>query len=389
MCAPVACPFALGSGALCSQHVHPHTLSPHPPPLCSHICERHFRNKQLSRVCRLVEVVAASLARWADTYLMPAGEGSSAALAASFGAGSPGGLQAAQLLVSLVLAALTRYPGETSLHEVVCSRLLAALVRRTAVSAGLVDMPVWHSLCEAVGRGDAGLLQLAEKVQRRLLQSLLLAGAGWPGDAASWAGQLLESTAAQLRQLGASGPAARAALQRADGLHLVVSLLARLRGAVRGTLPCTQPAVFQQASRLGITVLGVCFALASVFVVASVRACMPSNQCLPSNSLVIPGEPVRLASCPCLTRTPFWLSLLPLVQFTSAAPALATLFDACRAQPLALTLVLKLGGEVVEQHAAYLSPGDANALCGWALQLLRTYSAHNLVRLLWVFGRCI
>jgi hypothetical protein len=281
-----------------------------PPPLCSHICERHFRNKQLSRVCRLVEVVAASLARWADTYLMPAGEGSSAALAASFGDGSPGGLQAAQLLVSLVLAALTRYPGETSLHEVVCSRLLAALVRRTAVSAGLVDMPAWHGLCEAVGRGDAGLLQLAEKVQRRLLQSLLLAGAGWPGDAASWAGQLLESTAAQLRQLGASGPAARAALQRADGLHLVVSLLARLRGAVRGTLPCTQPAVFQQASRLGITVLGVCFALASVCVVASVHACMPSKQCLPSNSLVIPGEPVRLASCPCLTGTPV-LALTP------------------------------------------------------------------------------
>jgi hypothetical protein len=51
--------------------------------------------------------------------------------------------------------------------------------------------------------------------------------------------------------------------------------------------------------------------------------------------------------------------------------------------------VLKLGGEVVEQHAAYLGPGDANALCGWALQLLRTYSAHNLVRLLWVCGRCI
>lgn len=83
-------------------------------------------------------------------------------------------------------------------------------------------------------------------MQRRLLQSLLLAAHGLPGDAGNWAGRLLESTAAQLRQAGASEAAARAALQRADGLHLVVSLLERLRGAVRGAMPSTQAALFQQ-----------------------------------------------------------------------------------------------------------------------------------------------
>ena len=41
--------------------------------------------------------------------------------------------------------------------------------------------------------------------------------------------------------------------------------------------------------------------------------------------------------------------------------------------------MLKLAGDVVEQHAAYLGTAEAGALCGWALQLLRTYSAHNLV----------
>ena len=135
----------------------------------------------------------------------------------------------------------------TPLPQVVCGQLLIALVRRPAVCAALLDTPAWDGLCDAVGRGDPGLLQLAEKVQRRLLQSLLLAAHGLPGDAAgAWAGRLLESTAAQLRQAGASEAAARAALQRADGLHLVVSLLERLRGAVRGTLPGTQAALFQQ-----------------------------------------------------------------------------------------------------------------------------------------------
>ncbi len=61
---------------------------------------------------------AASLARWADTYLMPQEQPGSPALASAFGAGSPGGGQAAQLLVSLVLAGLTGYPGERALHEV-------------------------------------------------------------------------------------------------------------------------------------------------------------------------------------------------------------------------------------------------------------------------------
>ncbi|PRW50955.1 exportin-4 isoform X1 [Chlorella sorokiniana] len=265
---------------------------------------------QVAASPRLVEVAAASLARWADTYLMPQEAPGSPALAAAFGAGSPGGGQAAQLLVSLVLAGLTGYPGERALHEVVCGQLLHALVRRPAVCAALLDSPAWGGLCDAVGRGDAGLLQLAEKVQRRLLQSLLLAAHGLPGDAGNWAGHLLESTAAQLRQAGGSEAAARAALQRADGLHLVVSLLERLRGAVRGTIPATQAALFQQ--------------------------------------------------------------------FTSVAPALATLFDACRTQPVAVTLILKLAGDVVEAHAAYLSLPDAQALCAWALRLLQLYSAHNL-----------
>ncbi|KAL4443390.1 hypothetical protein ABPG75_011127 [Micractinium tetrahymenae] len=265
---------------------------------------------QVAASPRLMEVAAASLARWADTYLMLE-EGGSPALQAAFGAGSAGGVQAAQMLVSLVVCVLTSYPGERALHDVVCARLLSALLRRGAGRAALVEAPAWHALCDAVGRGDAGLLQLEAKVQRRLLQSLLSAASeGWQGGAGSWTGHLLESTAAQLRQLGASEAAARAALQRADGLHLVGSLLERLRGAVRGTAPPTQAAVFQQ--------------------------------------------------------------------FTSVAPALAALFDACCTQPAAVTLILKLAGEVVEYHAAYLSPADAQALCSWALRLLQLYSAHNL-----------
>lgn len=221
---------------------------------------------------RLVEVAAASLARWADTYLMPE-DCPPPALAAAFGAGSAAGGQAAHMLVSLALAALTRYPGERTLHEVVCAHLLAGLVRRRAVCAALLEAPAWAALCDAVGRGDAGLLQLAERVQRRLLQSLLLAAHGLPGDAGGWAGRLLESTAEQLRQAGASEAAARAALQRADGLHLVASLLERLRGAVRGTTPPTQAAVFLQAS--SALWLGACGAIRNGTCSASWCLCPP------------------------------------------------------------------------------------------------------------------
>ncbi len=213
--------------------------------------------------------------------------------------------------------------------QVVCGQLLHSLVRRPAVCAALLDTAAWGSLCDAVGRGDTGLLQLAEKVQRRLLQSLLLAAHGLPGDAGNWAGRLLESTAAQLRQAGASEASARAALQRADGLHLVVSLLERLRGAVRGTTPATQAALFQQASGMGgwagcgvdcldwgLVREGNCrhLIVACTLIAACVELPSPKSR---------PPPAARL-------------------QFTSAAPALATLFDACRTQPVAVTLILKL-----------------------------------------------
>eukprot|EP00887_Chlorella_sp_A99_P000308 scaffold13.g308.t1 len=187
---------------------------------------------------RLLEVVAATLARWADTYLM-SGEAAacSPALAAAYGPGAPAARDAAHQLLSLALAALTACSGERALHEVACSRLLAALVRRREVCAALRDAPAWHQLCGAVGGGDAGLLLLAGRVQRRLLQSLLLAAAGWPAAAGSWAAQLLESTAGQLRALGGNERVARAAVQRADGLHLVLSLLERLRGAFKSAAP--------------------------------------------------------------------------------------------------------------------------------------------------------
>lgn len=75
---------------------------------------------QASASPRLAEVAAASLARWADTYLIPE-DSAPPALAAAFGSGSAGGAQAAQMLVSLVLASLTSYPGEKALHEVSCT----------------------------------------------------------------------------------------------------------------------------------------------------------------------------------------------------------------------------------------------------------------------------
>lgn len=196
-----------------------------------------------------MEVVALALARWADTYLMPEEPPPSPALAAAYGQQAASAAAAAHLLAGLALAALSRYPGERALHAAAAGGLLAAATRRAALAAALAGAPAWRALCEAVGRGEPGLLQLEGAVQRRLMQSLMAAAAGWPADAGAWATQLLGSASEQLRQLGSSEAAARAALQRADGLHLLASLLQRLRGALRGALPSSQPAVFQQASR--------------------------------------------------------------------------------------------------------------------------------------------
>lgn len=109
------------------------------PPL-SH-CSLAWVTSQLSataRPCRLVEVAAASLARWADTYLMPEEAPGSPTLAAAFGAGSPGGGQAAQMLVSLALAGLTGYPGERALHEVgvSCCRWIDGVLVMVALTSG-------------------------------------------------------------------------------------------------------------------------------------------------------------------------------------------------------------------------------------------------------------
>ncbi len=118
---------------------------------------------QHARCCRLMEVVVATLGRWADTYLLseepacpsldaafgaglgPGGgagggpaaaplghhhhlqgqqaqhaaqQGQHAAQRAQRGGGGGGGPEVLEVLVRLLLAALTRFPGETALHEV-------------------------------------------------------------------------------------------------------------------------------------------------------------------------------------------------------------------------------------------------------------------------------
>ena len=102
------------------------------------------------RSCRLMEVVVTALGRWADTYLLPDEPLPTPALEAAFGAAEPpapaaaaqhqqqhhpqhaqhpqqpqllqqqqpGGPAVLEILVQLLLAALTRFPGETALHKV-------------------------------------------------------------------------------------------------------------------------------------------------------------------------------------------------------------------------------------------------------------------------------
>jgi hypothetical protein len=190
---------------------------------------------------RLLQEVCCTLGRWAETYLPPE-EGACGALAEAFGAAG-GGPPACNMLVSLAIAALTKYPGETALHRAACERLLAPLGRRAA--ALLVRCPAWADLCEACSSRQQGVVALESGVQRQLYQAIVdgVARAHTPPDAAAACiQQLLGPVAAALLEMAAQ-PAA--ALQRADRARSALGLVQSLAGAARGqATETTQPPVF-------------------------------------------------------------------------------------------------------------------------------------------------
>ncbi|GBF98214.1 hypothetical protein Rsub_10714, partial [Raphidocelis subcapitata] len=216
---------------------------------------------------RLCEVALWAAARWADTYLFPEDEPLPEALEARFGAAGGGGQAALELLAAAANQCLTGYPGESDLTGVTTGALLPVLVRRRAAAARLLSSEPWRALAGAFARREPVLARdLPQKQQRALARSLCAAAAAFAGDhsagngrppgegaraAGEYVRQLMEPAARELAALAAHAPAQlAAAAERADVQLQVCCLVETLRGALRATLPSTQPVLWQLLSGL-------------------------------------------------------------------------------------------------------------------------------------------
>ncbi|KAJ7517651.1 hypothetical protein O6H91_21G033100 [Diphasiastrum complanatum] len=219
---------------------------------------------------RLMEAVVWFFARWVNTYLMPvdAGRGPSStpsghdgdqqhstvtgiqfegrdALVIAFGK-EGGGKAILEILVHVAVTALTAWPGEVHLQELVCLQFLPALVRRRNICAELVTMDVWQKLANAFAVQDQILLSLSTPFQRALSESLCRSAAGLTtGDATNqYVRDLLAPIAASLEGFSKRNDL-QVFAQHPDIILKVSCLLERLRGAARATLPRSQKAVFE------------------------------------------------------------------------------------------------------------------------------------------------
>ena len=172
-----------------------------------------------------------------------------------------------------------------------CRLLLPPLVRRKLAAYHVLQCSAWRSLYDAVASGE---VSVSSKTFRRLYQCLMEVTIGLPDgrDAAAYVDGLLRHTVQELRSMsGVDTPL--------DGPHLSLQ----------------QASANQRAAYLLEGLRGACRGTAGV-----------------------PPEAREAA----------------FVAISSAAPALPVLFEACRQDPSVVELVLKLVGDVVEHHLAYL-----------------------------------
>ncbi|CAM6129712.1 unnamed protein product [Calypogeia fissa] len=220
---------------------------------------------------RLMEAVVWFFGRWVDTYLMPAdaGRGPNStphedeqqqigiagsqydgrnSLVVAFGE-EGGGKSVLETLVRVALTALTAWPGERTLQEIVCFQLLPSLVRRRNICVHLVTMEAWQELAHAFAYQQPTLSALAAPIQRALSESLCRSAAGMSsGDATNqYVRDLLGPITASVAGLSKRDDFQTFA-QQPDVIQQVSCLIERLRGAARATLPRSQKAIFEVGS---------------------------------------------------------------------------------------------------------------------------------------------
>lgn len=215
---------------------------------------------------RLMEAIVWFFARWADTYLLPsdAGRGPNSTpsgtegdLQQSMATGAErnpvvfafseqgDGRSALECLVQLAGAALTSWPGERTLLEITCFQLLPALARRRNVCSHLIKSDGWQHLAKAFAYLDQTLLALPTSIQRGLAEVLCRSATGLTTEDATnqFVRDLFSSLTAKLLEISHTKDLSVFA-QKPDAILLVTSLMERLRGVARATMPRSQKAIF-------------------------------------------------------------------------------------------------------------------------------------------------
>ncbi|PKA65100.1 hypothetical protein AXF42_Ash013221 [Apostasia shenzhenica] len=218
---------------------------------------------------RLMEAVIWFLARWTDTYLMlvdgtkvhistPSNEcleilgtESSKKILVTFAGEHKKGEIVLDIIIRIIITALTSYPGENELLALTCQKLLVALVRRKNVSIRLLSMDSWQDLARAFSK-ERTFFPLNARLQRSLAETLVCAASGMKDPDASnqYVRDIMRPMTSYLAEISGRNDL-KVVAQKADAMYMVICLLERLIGAARATQPRTQKAVFE----MGVAVM--------------------------------------------------------------------------------------------------------------------------------------
>ncbi|KAG0452958.1 hypothetical protein HPP92_025622, partial [Vanilla planifolia] len=218
---------------------------------------------------RLMESIIWFLARWVETYLMPAdsskesttpkdevvnlnGSQSSKRILLNFAGEHKQGDMVLDIVTRICIAVLNSYPGENELQALTCQKLLVALVRRRNVCVRLLAMNSWQDLARAFSKERIFLLTLGSRLQRDLAKVFVSAASSLNDPQASnqYVMDLIESTTLYLMEISARNDLNDVA-QLPDTMYMIICLLERLIGMAKATQPRTQKAIFE----VGATVM--------------------------------------------------------------------------------------------------------------------------------------
>lgn len=181
---------------------------------------------------RLLEAALWALARWLDTYVLPAEP-----LHADSAPQLPDAGAVLRTALEASAACVMSYPGEVELHTVVVRTLLHTLVKQPARSGAVAIMPAWRELCHAfASQGFSGpMARMHSKLQRKLTQAicstLARRGGGHAPDGATH-GSSQGGCEAELLEL----------------LRAPLELVGRFGGSEGGKVPAAMAAVVGSAS---------------------------------------------------------------------------------------------------------------------------------------------